>query len=111
MADQSISLNTGATVEGRLLARVACGYNSIQYHYTAGNHWVFDDPASMMVKNAAAVTLDGKLDEPEWANAPSLIFGNGAQLKRQVSDRTVTGGVDVKATFKTDSVTNISYSE
>ena len=65
----------------------------------------YDDPASMPVKNAESVTLDGKLDEPEWANAPALFFGNGVHLKKQVGDKTVTGGFDLKSSFDVNTVT------
>ncbi|HLP18001.1 MAG TPA: T9SS type A sorting domain-containing protein [Bacteroidota bacterium] len=61
---------------------------------------VFDDPSALTVKNAdGAITLDGKLDESDWNGAPTLIFGNGAFLKKQAGENTVTGGVDVKASF------------
>ncbi len=66
---------------------------------------IYDDPASLQVKNATAVIVDGKLDEPEWSNAPSLLFGNGAHLRKQGSDRTVTGGFDIKASFDSYGVT------
>jgi hypothetical protein len=60
----------------------------------------FDDPASMAVVNAlGTITLDGKLDEPEWTTAPTLAYGNGAFLKKGPSQKTVTGGFDTKATF------------
>ncbi|HAP35823.1 MAG TPA: hypothetical protein DCQ28_07735, partial [Bacteroidetes bacterium] len=65
----------------------------------------YDDPASMVVKNAAAVTVDGKLNEAEWANAPALLFGNGVQLKKKYGDQTVSGGFDLKASFDVNGVT------
>ncbi|MCX6137541.1 MAG: hypothetical protein NTV54_08625, partial [Ignavibacteriales bacterium] len=67
---------------------------------------VYDNPASLAVKNAStAITLDGKLDEADWNGAPSLLFGNGAFLKKQAGDQTVTGGLDVKASFDSWNVT------
>jgi hypothetical protein len=66
---------------------------------------VFDDPASLDVVAAANVTVDGKLDEAEWANAPTLLFGPGAYLKRTGKEKTVTGDVDVKGTFVVNGVT------
>ena len=66
---------------------------------------IFDDPAKLVVKNAeATVTMDGKLDEADWNGAPALLFGNGAQLKKQAGDQTVTGGVDVKSYFDVNGV-------
>ena len=60
----------------------------------------FEDPANLAVKNALqTVTVDGKLDEAEWTTAPALAFGNGAFLKKGAGQQTVTGEVDVKATF------------
>ena len=66
----------------------------------------FDNPSSLTVKNAEVpITLDGKLDEADWNGAPSLLFGNGAFLKKQAGDQTVTGGADVKASFDSWGVT------
>ncbi|MGE5315553.1 MAG: T9SS type A sorting domain-containing protein [Acidobacteriota bacterium] len=66
----------------------------------------FDDPQSLTVKNAgAAVTVDGKLDEADWAGAPTLVFGNGAFMKKQSGEYTVTSGLDVKASFDSYGVT------
>ena len=60
----------------------------------------FDDPASIAVVNAeGVVTLDGKLDEAEWATAPALLFGYGANLKKGAGEQTVTGFADIKATY------------
>jgi hypothetical protein len=60
----------------------------------------FDDPASVTVKNALhPVVVDGKLDESDWNGAPTLLFGNGAFLKKQAGEQTVTGEADVKSTF------------
>ncbi|MFH0989674.1 MAG: T9SS type A sorting domain-containing protein [bacterium] len=61
---------------------------------------VWDDPLSLTVKNATgAVTLDGKLDESDWAGAPTLVFGMGAHLKKLVGEYTVTSSADVKNGF------------
>ncbi len=61
---------------------------------------VFDDPDTMLAKAATGgVTLDGMLTEPEWATAPVLLYGNGAFLKRQGEEKTVTGAFDIKATY------------
>ena len=38
----------------------------------------FDDPAKVVVKNAGAITVDGKLDEADWTGAPTLLYGLGA---------------------------------
>ncbi|MFA6469422.1 MAG: T9SS type A sorting domain-containing protein [Bacteroidota bacterium] len=66
----------------------------------------YDDPAKLVVKNAgAAVVLDGKLTEADWAGAPSLLFGNGAFTKKLAGDQTVTGGADIKASFDSYGVT------
>ena len=60
----------------------------------------FDDPPAIAAVNALGrVTLDGKLDEPEWATATPLLYGNGAFLKRQGEEKTVTGEFDIKATY------------
>ncbi|MCC6396254.1 MAG: T9SS type A sorting domain-containing protein, partial [Bacteroidetes bacterium] len=60
----------------------------------------FEDPANLAVKNALqTVTVDGKLDEAEWATAPALAFGNGAFLKKAPGSKSVTGEFDIKATF------------
>ncbi|HSQ77010.1 MAG TPA: T9SS type A sorting domain-containing protein, partial [Bacteroidota bacterium] len=66
----------------------------------SGAFTAFEDPASMVVGNALkTITLDGKLDEPEWTTAPALAYGNGAFLKKGAGQKTVTGGSDIKATF------------
>ena len=66
----------------------------------SGAFAAFDDPASMAVGNVyGAITLDGKLEEKEWASAPALAYGNGAFLKKAPGQKTVTGGADIKATF------------
>jgi len=60
----------------------------------------FDDPPSIAVQNALrAMTVDGKLDESEWATAPTLAFGNGAFLKKTAGQNTVTGEADIKASY------------
>jgi hypothetical protein len=60
----------------------------------------YNDPAKLVVKNAdGTVTVDGKLDESDWNGAPSLLFGNGAHLKKQGGDLTGTGGFDIKGSF------------
>jgi hypothetical protein len=61
---------------------------------------VFDDPDTLLAKAATgSVTLDGVLAEPEWATTPPLLYGNGAFLKRQGEEATVTGGADIKASY------------
>jgi hypothetical protein len=65
----------------------------------------FDDPPSLKVKNTAGIVLDGKLDDADWAGAPTLIFGNGAQVNKQGGEFTVTGEADVKASFDVNGVT------
>jgi tRNA threonylcarbamoyladenosine modification (KEOPS) complex Pcc1 subunit len=66
----------------------------------------FDDPPSLTVKNAgSAPTLDGKLDESDWATAPTLIYGNGAWKHKETGEFTVTGGVDVKNPFTDGGIT------
>ena len=61
---------------------------------------VYSDPPSINVVNAAsAMTVDGKLDEAEWATAPTLLFGPGAYRKAMAGEQTVTGGVNVKENF------------
>ncbi|MCX6142506.1 MAG: hypothetical protein NTZ35_04730, partial [Ignavibacteriales bacterium] len=67
----------------------------------------YDDPAKVVVKNAGAITVDGKLDEGDWTGAPTLLYGLGAAGKKQAGELTVTGGVDVKNPFTDNSV---SYS-
>ena len=58
------------------------------------------DPASISVVNAeGTVTLDGRLDEAEWASSPTLLFGPGAHLKQGAGEQTVTSFVDVKAIY------------
>jgi hypothetical protein len=60
----------------------------------------FDDPAALTVPNALrTITLDGKLDESEWVSSPTLLFGNGAYLKKGMGEQTVTGAFDIKATY------------
>ena len=59
----------------------------------------FDDPPSLTVKNAGAITVDGQLSEGDWTGAPTLIFGNGAYTFKEAGEYTVTGGVDVKNPF------------
>jgi uncharacterized protein YcfL len=106
LADQSITVGTGSTVNGRLLARnaavtIASGTITVPAAAT-----LFDDPASLIVKNAAtAPTMDGKLDESDWNGAPALLFGKGSQLKKQAGDRTVTGEADIKSAFDVNAVT------
>jgi hypothetical protein len=65
----------------------------------------FDDPKSITVKNAGtAPTIDGKLDEADWNGAPTLVYGNGAQMKKQSGEYTVTGEADVKSYFDVNGV-------
>jgi len=60
----------------------------------------FDDPASLTVKNVLhAFALDGKLDDPDWTGAPTLLYGNGAFLNKQPGEHTVTGEADIKASY------------
>jgi len=61
---------------------------------------VFDDPDTLLARVVTgAVALDGVLSEPEWATAPVLLYGNGAFLKRQGEEKTVTGAADIKASY------------
>jgi len=61
---------------------------------------VFDDPDTAVAKGSpGAVVIDGRLDESEWATATPLLYGNGAFLKRQGEEKTVTGSADVKASY------------
>ncbi len=106
MAAQSISLGTGATLDGRALASIAA-VTIASSTITVPVNIVspYDDPSKLTVKNSGNVmVMDGKLDESDWNGAPSLLFGNGAQFKKQGTDKTVTGGFDIKATFNVDSV-------
>jgi len=65
----------------------------------------FDNPDTVKVPvTATAMTLDGKLNEAAWTNAPTLIFGPPNALKTG-TENTVTGGVDVKASFDSWGVT------
>lgn len=66
----------------------------------------FDDPQALNVKNVlSTIVLDGKLNEAEWNDAPTLLFGLGAEFRKQPGDLTATGGVDVKASFIVNGVT------
>ena len=61
-----------------------------------GDPNLYDDPASLDVVDAAGtVTVDGKLDEADWANAKTLVFGAGTAPKNP-GEYTVSGNLDVK---------------
>lgn len=106
LAAQSITVGTGSTVDGRLLAQnaavtIASGIITVPVAAT-----LFDDPATLIVKNAGtAPVLDGKLDESDWNGAPALLFCNGSQRKKLPGDRTVTGEADIKSAFVVNAVT------
>ncbi|MCU0411649.1 MAG: G8 domain-containing protein, partial [Bacteroidetes bacterium] len=59
----------------------------------------FDDPQSLQVANAGVMTLDGRLNEQVWQNAPTLLFSLDALLNKLPGDQTPTGEVDVKNPF------------
>lgn len=70
----------------------------------------FDNPDTVHTITAK-VTLDGKLDEPEWANASTLIFGP-SDAPKSGNEKTVTGGFDIKASFDVGGVTyHIPYKD
>ncbi len=106
MAAQSITVANGSAVEGRLLASSAAVTIAASTVTRPALVNPFDNPSKLTVKNAGtALTMDGKLDEADWNGAPSLLFGNGAELKKQAGDMTVTGGFDLKASFDVNTVT------
>jgi hypothetical protein len=64
----------------------------------------YDNPDTMATVVAASITLDGKLNEPEWATANALVFGP-SNLPKTGTDKSVTGGADVKASFDVNGIT------
>lgn len=63
----------------------------------------YDDPDTIETK-VAKIMMDGKIEEAEWSDAPTLVFGT-ANAPTSGKERTVTGGIDVKATFDVNGVT------
>ncbi|GEM_PF-698906 len=63
----------------------------------------YDDPKVVEAKHTAGITLDGKLDEADWANANTLVFGP-SNAPKAGNERTVTGGFDIKASFDVNGV-------
>ncbi|MFA6467646.1 MAG: ice-binding family protein [Bacteroidota bacterium] len=106
LAAQSITLGTGATLDGRALASNAAVTLASSTVTLPPVVEPFDDPLKLIVKNAGApVLLDGKLDEADWNGAPSLLFGKGADGRKLEGDKSVTAGFDLKASFDVNAVT------
>ncbi len=65
----------------------------------------YDNPDTVVAKVATStMTLDGKLNESDWAAANTLVFGPLGAPKTG-NEKTVTGGFDIKASFDVNGVT------
>ncbi len=64
----------------------------------------YDSPDTLMAKiSSTAITLDGKLNEADWSTASTLVFGP-ANAPKTGTEKTVTGGFDLKKNFNVNGV-------